>query len=150
MKIGVTPEGRALDPGPYLAALPTLSADLPEGARSFATDPEHYDFSGRRCVKDLSLASLAFIRDGDDQSIELTFRHNCWKHEEDLTIRYEAVTQYEIALPSDGIGDAIVMLDEILPHPSGCHHEIGFLSGTITVTSRDLTASWLQADCPDR
>ncbi|GAA2305133.1 hypothetical protein GCM10010149_63610 [Nonomuraea roseoviolacea subsp. roseoviolacea] len=74
VKIGVTAEGRTLDPGPYLAVLPVLSANLPDGARSFVTDPAHYDFYGRRCVKDLCLASLAFIRDGDEQSIELTTR----------------------------------------------------------------------------
>ncbi|MBN6058112.1 hypothetical protein JYK22_39690 [Nonomuraea sp. RK-328] len=149
VNIGVTPEGRALDPRPYLAALPALSAELSEGARSFATDPEHYDFYGRRCVKDLSLTSLAFTHDGDGQSIEFTFRHNCWKHEEDLTIRYRTVAEYEITLPRDGIGHAIVMLDEVLPHPTGCRHEIGFLSGTMTVIAKDLTAAWIEAGCLD-
>lgn len=34
--------------------------------------------------------------------MELAFRHNCWKHEEDLVIRYEGVTDFalDITAPS--------------------------------------------------
>jgi hypothetical protein len=44
----------------------------------------------------------------------------------------------------------VVILDEILPHPDGCSHEIAFRPGTVMVVCRDLTATWLEADCPDK
>ena len=47
-----------LSPLDYLAALPELAPKLPPGARAFATDPQHYDFSSRRCVKDLTLGPI--------------------------------------------------------------------------------------------
>jgi hypothetical protein len=45
----------------YLTALPQLAGDLPPGAARFATDPDHYDFAGLRCVKDLSVGE--FVHD---------------------------------------------------------------------------------------
>jgi hypothetical protein len=42
------------------------------------------------------------------------------------------------------------MLDEMLPHEYGCSHEIACLSGSMGVVCRDLTATWVEADCPDR
>ncbi|WP_116025833.1 hypothetical protein [Thermomonospora umbrina] len=39
------------DPEPYLAVLPSLHDALPAGARAFATDPDHFDFSALNCVK---------------------------------------------------------------------------------------------------
>jgi hypothetical protein len=38
--------GFRVDPRPHLAELPRLRAELPSGARSFATDPGHYDIAG--------------------------------------------------------------------------------------------------------
>ncbi|MFC6929013.1 hypothetical protein ACFQHO_00690 [Actinomadura yumaensis] len=43
------------DPTPYLDLLPDLAIALPVGARAFATNVDHYDFVGKRCVKDLQL-----------------------------------------------------------------------------------------------
>jgi hypothetical protein len=138
-----------LDPGPYLELLPALSTSLPPGARTFATDPCHYDFVGRRCVKDLTLHQATFLHEG--QALDLHLRHNCWKHEEDLVIRYAGVTAVRISTPNepstwDKLGTLI--LDEILPHDQGCSHEMAFRPGSVIVTCNDITATWVAAHCP--
>jgi hypothetical protein len=141
-----------IDPTAYLERLPALVEGLPAGARAFATDPGHYDFGDKRCVKDLKLRGLLF-NDRDEPSIDLDLQHNCWKHEDDLTIHYAGVTGFAI-----NIGSAEswrqwqggVILDEILPAPEGCVHEIAFLNGSLTITSLDLTATWFEAECPEK
>lgn len=142
VKVTATGTGNFLDPGPYQDLLPTLVHALPPGARTFAADPDHYDFAGRRCVKDLTLDTV--LR--GDGWLHLGFRHNCWKHDEDLSIRYVDVDT--VALP-DWTGFGAVTLDEVLPHPHGCSHEIGFLGGTLTIVSSDLVATWTAADCSE-
>jgi hypothetical protein len=136
-----------LDPRPYLEQLPALKERLPPGARAFATDPGHYAFSGKRCVKDLKPGEAR--RTGDDD-IEIRFGHNCWKHDEDLIIRYRGVARFQADVLDvcalDDLGD--VVLDEILPHPQGCTHEIACRPGTLVVVCRDLAAEWVPADCP--
>ncbi|WP_275290806.1 hypothetical protein [Amycolatopsis sp. La24] len=72
-----------------------------------------------------------------------------WKHDEDLNIRYAGLRALTHD-PADWTGFGAVTLDEILPHEHGCSHEIGFLAGSLTVVSRDLTAAWTEADCPDK
>ncbi|MBQ0894654.1 hypothetical protein KBX37_16370 [Micromonospora sp. U56] len=143
----------ALDPEAYLRQLPSLADSLPEGARRFATDPGHYDFLGQRCVKDLKPARLTSGEADGSRWLELYLRHNCWKHEEDLTIRYSGVQRLTIEPADQGLDVAQlqdVMLDEVLPHEHGCRHEIVCLSGRLIVTSQDLAATWLHADCPER
>ncbi|TDV43083.1 hypothetical protein [Actinophytocola oryzae] len=80
------------------------------------------------------------------------FRHNCWKHEEDLSLRYVGVGS--LSLDADNQSDwasfGAVTLDEILPHEHGCSREIGFLDGSLIVVSRELISIWTEADCPDR
>jgi len=153
-----------IDPRPYLAELPAFADRLPPGAREFATDPGHYAFRGRRCVKDL--VPQGAVRSGDD-GIEIRFRHNCWKQDEDLVIRYTGVTVFRADMPDapDGTGAldmpdlpgvrdlsdlGDVILDEVLPaSDGGCTHEIGCRPGTLFVACRDLSAEWSPADCPE-
>ncbi len=137
-----------IDPGPYLERLPELAESLPPGARAFATDPGHYAFSGGRCVKDLRPQEAR--RTGDDE-IELRFRHNCWKHEEDLVVRYHGVSRFQAELVETCDVTALgeVILDEVLPHPEGCTHEVACRPGTLFVVCRDLSAVWVPADCPE-
>jgi hypothetical protein len=139
-----------IDPRGYLEELPSIAAELPPGARRFAADPEHYDFAGKHCVKDLKLDRIRMVDDAT--GLELFFAHNCWKHEDDLTIRYERVTSFAMDLALAGRpGDRRdVILDEILPHDSGCIHEIACHGGTVRITAGDLTATWTWADCPER
>ncbi|MFD5921133.1 hypothetical protein ACFVYP_31285 [Kitasatospora sp. NPDC058201] len=138
-----------LDPGPYLELLPAPSTNLPPGARAFATDPSHYDFAGRRCVKDMTLHQVIFFQKG--QALDLRLRHNCWRHEEDLVIRHAGVTAVQISTPNEpstwaNLGTLI--LDEILPHDRGCTHEMAFRPGSVIVTCNDITATWVAAHCP--
>lgn len=44
-------KGYQLDPDPYLNELPNIQADLPEGARKFALDGDHYNFLGQGVSK---------------------------------------------------------------------------------------------------
>ena len=147
VKAELTREGTFSDPTAYLEKLPTLAASLPAGARAFATDPEHYNYGGLRCVKDLKPQTLT---SGDDESwLELSFRHNCWKHDDDLTIRYNGVSH----LTMDPSGEVAqlqdVMLDEILPDEQGCKHEIACISGSLIITCKDLSATWTPSNCSE-
>ncbi|WP_260476530.1 hypothetical protein [Streptomyces sp. WAC 06783] len=54
--------------------MPSISGDLPPGARAFATDTDHYDFRSRRCVKDLTLRA---VRGAGGKEMEVEFQHNC-------------------------------------------------------------------------
>ncbi|MEU5959068.1 hypothetical protein [Streptomyces sp. NPDC047525] len=140
-----------ISPARYLERLPSLADGLPAGARGFATAPEHYDFCSKRCVKDLEVQYIRTIG-ADDQQMEIQFRHNCWKHEEDLVIRYAGVSSFD----AGGVENnnwaylGTVILDEVLPHQNGCSHEIAFWNGSLTVVCRDLVATWTEAGCPDR
>ncbi|MER7581915.1 hypothetical protein [Kitasatospora sp. NPDC097691] len=143
-----------ISPTDYLEQLPSFAEALPAGARAFATDGEHYDFYGKRCVKDLTLELVRFGDPGagENDEVELRFRHNCWKHEEDLIIRYTGVSAFEVDAPAgpEWTNLGTVILDEILPHDRGCTHEVAFRPGTLTVTCRDLTATWVDTRCPDK
>ncbi|MEU4699326.1 hypothetical protein [Nonomuraea dietziae] len=138
--------GFSLDPQPYLEVLPGLAGGMPAGAREFATEPGHYDFSKSRCVKDLALEGIEF---GESDSLTLRFRHNCWKHEEDLIIGYIGVTDYHVSVELDG-GRSRLLFDEVLPDSGGCRHELVFRDGTIAITCGDLVATWIDAECPDK
>jgi hypothetical protein len=140
-----------LDPQPYLDALPGLSAQLPAGARAFAVDPAHYDFTSVRCVKDLRFASVAVVEGGHAKlKVEIRFEPNKFKHDAGLTVMYDDVIGLAVEAGARGdqriwpespkLGD--VQLDEILPHDHGCTHEIKLTGGSILVTSGDLHAEW--------
>ncbi|MFF4149548.1 hypothetical protein ACFYZU_05015 [Streptomyces sp. NPDC001651] len=135
-----------LDPARYLRHLLSVSGDLPPGARAFATDPDHYDFHSRRCVKDLSLGA---VRGAGGEVMEVEFQHNCWKHDQDLLIRYAGVSSFVIDSAEEGHGMDLgtVILDEILPHRDGCSHEFACWGGTLTVVCRDLQATWIETTC---
>ncbi|MFJ3540049.1 hypothetical protein ACIPQA_31875 [Streptomyces sp. NPDC090109] len=135
-----------LDPSGYLSHLLSVSGDLPPGARAFATDPGHYDFTSSRCVKDLTLRA---IRGAGSEEVEVEFQHHCWKHDQDLLIRYTGVSSFVIDPADEGRGTDLgaVMLDETLPHKDGCSHEIACWDGTLTVVCRDLQATWTDTIC---
>jgi hypothetical protein len=135
-----------LDPARYLDRLPSIAGELPPGARTFATDADYYAFLSRRCVKDLTLHAVRAV--GDDR-LEVELRHNCWKHDEDLVLRYAGVSRFTID-PADedrGTDLGAVILDEILPRRDGCSHEIAFRAGTVTIVCRDLQATWTETNC---
>lgn len=149
--IQVTDTGNLINPLSYLDQLSDLAPRLPPGARAFATDPDHYDFVGERCVKDLTIDTLRFGADDDGATFEVLLRHNCWKHEEDLRIAYRGLSALNMVNdPEDKWGGQIVVLDEILPHDLGCSHEIACHTGTLTIVCEDLEALWVPADCSEQ
>jgi len=91
------------------------------------------------------------VRRVGDEEIEIRFRHNCWKHDEDLLVRYVGVSRFQVDVLDvcdvAALGD--VILDEVLPHENGCTHEMACRPGTLVVVCRDLVARWVPADCPD-
>lgn len=136
--------GFSLDPGPYTARLPAILPELPVGARRFAADPGHYDFGSTECVKDLK-PSLPSLGVGGEGRLSLSFEPNPWKHERGLSIWYSRVSGLTVQAKEpdmrlDELGT--VMLDEVLPAPGGCTHEIVLIGGTIQVTCADLEAAW--------
>ncbi|MEU9297622.1 hypothetical protein [Streptomyces sp. NPDC048266] len=138
-----------LDPAPYLSHLLAISGDLPPGARAFAADTSHYDFRSRRCVKDLTLRA---VRGAGGEDMEFEFQHNCWKHDQDLLIRYVGVSDFVIDPVDEDRGTDLgaVILDEILPHRDGCSHEIACWDGTLSLVCRDLEATWTEANCSSK
>ncbi|OUC97848.1 hypothetical protein [Streptosporangium minutum] len=82
--------------------------------------------------------------------MELGFRHTCWKHEEDLTVRYHGVTRYGSTVPTGVAAWSVLVMDKIPPHLDGCRHETVLMSGATVLTCEDLTAVWTEAACPDK
>ncbi|MBS2552797.1 hypothetical protein KGQ19_38680 [Catenulispora sp. NL8] len=137
----------SLSPQAYLAALPELAPNLPPGARAFATDPTHYDFYDRRCVKDLNLGPITHKIGSEAVDLEIRLTSSGLKHDEWLVLRYSDVSSLTLEVaPPDPEGGArfqSLALDEVLPHPDGCSHEIAFWDSSVRVVCRDLTAEWV-------
>ncbi|SDI53201.1 hypothetical protein SAMN05421505_1647 [Sinosporangium album] len=133
------------DPQPYLDALPRFIAQLPPGARSYASAPGHYDFSSHECVKDLTFGHFS-LKDTDGQmSLEVYFEPNEWKHERGLLISYPDVQTIRIETrdkdqSAKRLGS--VQLDEVLPREFGLIHEFAFTGGTMIICATDLYAAW--------
>ncbi|WP_067480147.1 hypothetical protein [Actinomadura hibisca] len=141
----------AHDPRAYLAELPNLRSALPPGAWDFASAPGHYDlvnaFTMRppRCVKDLNLRGLPPtdpVPVSFDLRLEGANAHEC----AGLTLSYQGVTEVEIET-DDGKPFSFsdwnsLRLDEILPHPQGCTHEMIFTDARILIACADLQARW--------
>lgn len=144
-------KGYLLDPEPYIEALPQLQAALPPGAKVFALDQEHYNFFGTRSVKDLAFTRMAITSGANGLSSDIWFAANPVKHDRMLVLRYTGVTEFISKLNDPrsstaeqpepmGLGD--FQLDEILPHPMGCSHEIQMTRGNLRIVAVDLTAEW--------
>jgi hypothetical protein len=130
------------DPEPYLEALPQLEARLPIGARAFATDPDHYDFTAVRCVKDLRLVE---VPSAVDSRLSLRFERGP-RLGYGATIDYIGVTSFDVMTEDGGRFDLSdfnsLRLDEPLPHPAGCTHELAFTTARMLITCADLTVRW--------
>jgi hypothetical protein len=142
-----------IDPREYLRQLPQLVDALPPGAAAFATNPGHYDLAGPRCVKDLKLDEYVWRR--AERIVRIRFAANPWKHDEDLVIEYTGVSDVRFTLhgdatPSESIPDWVgsVVLDELLPAPGGCVHEVAMHAGSLLVSCADLVARWQRAARP--
>lgn len=142
----ITIEDGVLSAQAYIAALPELAEELPPGARAFATDPAHYDFYSRRCVKDLMLGPITHEIGYEAVDVQIVLTSSGLKHDEWLVLRYTDVSSLalDVAPPSAEPGARFesLALDEIVPHPDGCSHEIAFWDSSVRVVCRDLTAEW--------
>ncbi|TWD79690.1 hypothetical protein FB561_0754 [Kribbella amoyensis] len=143
--------GYFLDPRKYLQELKLIGPDLPPGARRFAQDADHYDFAASKCVKDLTLSSVSISGGNGSLSAEVEFAPNKFKHESGLSVRYWGLVNLMVEVSPEAGGSGVrsetvrlgdVQLDEILPHESGCAHEIAFTGGVIRIVSADLVAEW--------
>ncbi|MFH9858772.1 hypothetical protein [Streptomyces sp. NPDC017202] len=86
-----------------------------------------------------------------DAGLEIRFRHDCWKHDADLVVRYRGVSRFQADVLDGCALDEVgaVMLDEILPHPGGRTHELACRPGTLLVVCRDPEAERVAADRPE-
>lgn len=146
VRVTATDVGFDLDPTAYTDLLPTILPQLPPGAAAFADDEQHYRFHADHCVKDLKLAGIDFD-ETESMSVTLAFT---WRFGSPtvLSIAYSGVQAFTIetgeGYPGGGrfwsLGE--LLLDEILPHPIGCSHEMEFTAGRVHVICGDLTAVW--------
>ena len=142
----------ALDPGPYLEVLDDLLPQLPDGARAFASDADHYDFSASRCVKDLTVSAISLREAGQAQiGAVIEFEPNRFKHGGPLTVVYYDVQNFTMEVDEMNSTTRIwpesrrlgsVQLDEIVPTALGCRHEIRMTGGVIIIDCVDLRATW--------
>ncbi|MET9118923.1 hypothetical protein ABZX38_32660 [Streptomyces longwoodensis] len=100
-------------------------------------------------MKDLTLRA---VRGVGGQEMEVEFRHNCCKHDQDLLIRYAGVSSFLVNPVDEDRGTDLgaVILDEILPCRDGCSHEIACWDGTLTIVCRDLQAVWTETECSNK
>lgn len=148
-------KGYSLDPTPYLDELPVVQDKLPEGARSFALDPNHYDFSGPLCIKDLKVTEVSLRDQNDTVSLEIAFAPNRFKHDAGLVLSYVDVVEFAVQVTADPrtknvwpetrrLGDA--QLDELLPHEKGFSHEIAMTGGSLWIVAADLRSKWTASE----
>lgn len=146
-------DGFAVDPRPYLDALPSFGSLLPEGARRFVTDADHYDFFSERSIKDLKIDRLELSDGFAVVGINLLLSYNELPDVPRLTIGYEEVLSLSVdvrpgfQVRSNWVVQGIkrlggILTDEVLPDSRGCVHVIEMVHGTISITCRDLDAVW--------
>lgn len=138
---------RFLNPAAYIAELERLAPLLPDGARRFATDSDHYDFYSEKCVKDLKLESVTYFDDGDEVRVELGLRFNDLGRAPELSVVYRDVAEFRIDVAAGQSNRGrrrlgVLMLDEILPCEQGASHELVFRAGSVWVVCADLEAEW--------
>jgi hypothetical protein len=147
VRAGFDPETKSFvhDPRPYLAVLPELLAELPPGAAAFAGQEGRYERRDRRTVTNLLLGTVQ-LTDDVTLGLEARLEPHFATHDGGLTIGYEGVVGFTVETDEEespsGKRLGYLLLDEILPDPRGCRHEIAFAFGTVTVVSADLRARW--------
>ena len=141
--------GTTTDPRAYLAWLADHADELPPGARAFALDPAHYDFSDQWSPRSASFdrMSTRLVAGRSDVTLVLAAFGGA---PPEFVLRYQGVTHLEVDLESGDGPRPGLLVDEILPHEVGVSHELEFTSGTVTIVAVDLTAGWSGAGVPDR
>lgn len=150
-------KGYSLDADAYLRELPKMRGGLPDGARAFALDEDHYNFFARKCVKDLKVRHMKILDRNDALTVEIELEPNQFKHDRQLVIEYSDVIEFSVNVSSGPrkrnvwpdtrrLGD--LQLDEILPHEHGCSHEVQLTGGSLWVVAADLNATWSERVLP--
>jgi hypothetical protein len=147
------PDGFLVDPRPYIEILPQLKGSLPGGAYRFVSDAAHYDVFSERSIKDLKVERLELVDSFAVLGIELHLAYNQLPDVPSLTVRYSEVANLSVDVGSEfqirqdwinegtkRLGD--VLTDEVLPDARGCIHVIELVHGTISITCKDLEATW--------
>jgi len=142
-------KGYSLDADPYLAVLPEILQYLPSGARAFASDRDHYNFFGRKCVKDLKLSRTLLIDARNHLSATFEFEPYQFKHDLGLVIYYDGVIEMSVSATESEEATlpgakrlGYLQLDETLPHERGFSHEIQFTGGSLWIVARELSFEW--------
>jgi hypothetical protein len=126
---------------------------VPPNAAAFATDPRHYDPASEFCVKDLKVEQIEITDANAQVTMTIRFAFNEIPGVPRLTIVYANVIDFSLSADpdyyarADWIGlhtkrPSDVQLDEIMPHPHGCTHEIAMIKGTLLITCGDLVGTW--------
>jgi hypothetical protein len=145
--------GFLVDPRPYVDELPRLRESLPTGAFDFVSDPDHFDISTERSVKDLRIEKIEAVDGFALLGLTVELAYNQLPGVSRLSIAYTEVVGFSIdvtssfSIPADWITAdtkrlGSVLTDEVLPHPQGCRHEIAMIHGSLSVICRDLVATW--------
>lgn len=134
-----------IDTTAYPAHLAEIADRLPPGARAYAEAPWHYDFHHRRCPHDAWLESLIISESPDHpRRVDLTLRLLGAYHDAHLELRYTTVTRYTTTMLPGHRGHGDLIVDEVTLADDGhVSHELAFETGTLQITCRDLTATWI-------
>jgi hypothetical protein len=155
IKIEETRNGFSLNPEPYLEQISNLEDNLPAGAWAFTSDPAHYDFCSERCVKDLKAVSATADAGGPwGGELKVGFRFNDvsplvlhigYRQVADVSADSGAGFTPVAELTQEALAElGPLLLDEILPSPAGCTHELKFVGGTLRISCSDLEAVWCE------
>jgi len=138
----------------YLDYLQRMQTRLPEGARSFALAPWHYDFTHRKCPHDSWLETVALreLPEGSRKEIrrlEIAATFLGSFHDGVFDLIYRDVQSYSLVWPDGKDRRATVahgdwIIDEILLTQEGSiSHEVSFSErGVWKIVCGDLFHQW--------
>ena len=136
-----------IDATDYINHLSKLKHELPLGAYTFASDKNHYDFTGDYNVHDLSIEKIVMTDKAGQIDGDIYFIKNKFKHTKDLIIEYKNITNFSVEktnenfIHKDKFGEVII--DEILPAKNVITHEILLTNSKIKISCEDLFAKWI-------
>jgi len=150
-----TGHGYYLSNEKYLAYLDEVRDKLPNGARSFAEAPWHYDFKNSQCphdswVETVIISEPAEGETKDHRGLEITVKLLAAFHDGLIELRYKGVYEYEMRGHSDESrpklhrphGDWLI--DEVRLAENGrVIHEIKFTLASWLIECEDINYSWI-------
>jgi hypothetical protein len=149
VKLGETADGYSLDVRPYLGWLAGHAAALPPGARAYALDPEHYDFTARWCPRGAVWESATLRPDERGTSATVVLR-GTGDPSPRFVLTYQGVSSFTTSADEAGTSPDELLVDELVPVPQGVRHELCLRGGTLVVVARDMVAGWRSGRADDR